>query len=207
MIRFGPGYSKGIAASILARELKYRRGHRSVLHEEFRHILLAAPEDTVGWASMRVGWFVAGTILVVAVALFAKGQMTAHLLRLRREPNWYSLAAFGCMIISAGVFIGTFIKAGSDLAIVFDHNVGLFYYGKYQPDPARVPSHAKPLNMIQHVDCYEGYKIGQVGITLSEPEGKRISVLAPRVGETAALAEQLAEFLGVPVVEAEKGIA
>ncbi len=165
---------------------------------------IATPDDTVGRGSIRVGWVAVGVFLIAAIVLFAMGRSMVPPRQVGSPPNWYSLAAMACVLLLIGAIVGVVIKADSDPAIVFDHNVGMFYYGKYQADPVDVPLHAKPITRIQHVACYKGYKIGQVSIVLSEPEGKSISILEPLVGRTKALAQELAEFLNVPVIEVEE---
>ncbi len=182
-----------------------RRGHREVLEPEGRHALIAMPKDVVGWKSARTTAIVAGIVFFVAILLFMADQAGAVSRPRVHAMSGLAMCALACLVLSIAMTIGAIIKAVSDCPIVFDHSAGVFYGGRYQADPARIPATARPLSAIKCVQVREGFAFGHVGIVLTEPEGRMTPVLEPLAQHAAELAQQLAEFLSVPVAHDEEG--
>jgi hypothetical protein len=182
--------------------LMERPGHREILQAKGDHLLIAKPREGI---SVRGMFLLAVFLLVGAIVLFALSQ-TFVPPRLSRHapPNWYFMGSMACVGLALTIFFGAAIKSSTQQALVFDRDAGIWYPGRYQGSAARPPVAARPLGLIQSVACYRGYKLGQVNVVLSEPEGKVVNILEPSRQWTPVLAAQLAEFLGVPVVDTEE---
>ncbi len=173
-------------------------GLRNVLYRESRHVWIAASLHSVGRNSYRKNGIIAGVLLVACFVLFIVRSVTGA--DDRSEMPWLLLGSLGCFVSSLIIFVGVLLKIASDLPIVFDQNEGVFYGGRYQPDSSRIPETARPLSSIKCVQFREEIDIS---IVLSEPEGKTISILDPMASHVVEMAQELGEFLNVPVVEAD----